>query len=118
MDVFYHYLEAIEAARLCDLNFRGESLDQILVHYSVGCSEECQDIGYEMTLIRRQLGVPLFDVHGQVYFFSSPVGGLRELVKLPYVWVANWKENKSAASLLQQRLVDYRNLLVTRQVNS
>lgn len=62
MDILHHDLESIEAAGFGNLDFAAESLDQVLVHDTIGSSEEGKDVRDEITLIVVKSVVPIMKI--------------------------------------------------------
>ncbi len=83
VDVLHHDLETVEAASFGGLDFRGESLDEILVNDTVGSGEEGKDVRDEVTLVVVELVVPIVKILGKVDLFGGPEGGFGLLVHLP-----------------------------------
>ena len=55
MDVLHGDLEAVEAARLRQLDLRREALDEVLVDNAVRGGEKGEDVGDEVALVVAQL---------------------------------------------------------------
>jgi hypothetical protein len=61
VNIFHHHLEAVEAAGFGHLNFRAETLSQILKHNTVGGSEKRENVLDEVLLIWSEFE-PVFGV--------------------------------------------------------
>lgn len=72
MDVFHHYLEAIEAASFGNLNLSAETLDQVLVDDSIGRGEKRQDVGNKVSLIIVDSVVPVVEILREIDLFRGP----------------------------------------------
>ena len=90
MDVFYHDLEAIEAAsfRCCYLG--GEIVTQVLVDDAIRGGKECKDMGEKVAFVVRQMG-SIHNVCGEVDLLDRPEGGFGFLVHVPDVRVLDGK---------------------------
>ncbi len=51
MNILHHDLKAVKAARLRDLNFSAEALDEVLIDDPVRGGEEGEDVGDEVSLV-------------------------------------------------------------------
>lgn len=87
VNVLHHDLEAVEAARLGDLDFARETLNQVLIDDAVGSGEEGENVRDEVLLIIVDLVVPVVEILGQINLLSSPERGLGLLVHLPNLCV-------------------------------
>ena len=103
MDVLHHHLETIETSGLWHLDLCCEALCQVLKNYSIGGSEESENMLNEVFLAVSEF-FPVLDVLGEVDLFCSPEGSLLILVHLPNVTILNWEQYKSIWILLQKRL--------------
>ena len=83
VDVLHHDLETVEATSLGDLDFTTEALDKVLVDNSIGCSEECKDVGNEVSLVIIESVVPVVKILGEINLFGGPERSLSLLVHLP-----------------------------------
>jgi hypothetical protein len=83
VDVLHHDLETVEATGLRYLDFTAEALEEVLVDNSVRCSEECKNMGDEVSLVVIELVVPVVEILGQINLFGGPERSLCLLVHLP-----------------------------------
>lgn len=83
MDILHHDLESIEAASFRNLNFTTKSLNKVLVHDAIRCSEEGENVRDEEAFIVIKAIVPVWEVLGKVNLFGRPERCLGLLVHLP-----------------------------------
>ena len=106
----------IEHPGLCNLNFTGKPLDEVLVDNAVGGGEKGENVGDKVTLILVKSVLPVIEILGKVHLLGGPERRLRLLIHLPnllnplatslsssesnkYLVVLNWEEDKAALGL-------------------
>ncbi|RUS30956.1 hypothetical protein BC938DRAFT_478709 [Jimgerdemannia flammicorona] len=83
VDILNHDLESIEASRLGNLNVVAKAFNEVLVDNTIRRGKEGEDVRNKVTLVFRQLVVPIFLVVGEVDFFGGPEGRFSLFIKLP-----------------------------------
>lgn len=101
MNVLHHHLEAVEATSFRDLDFSAESLSEVFINDSIGCSEESKNVLNEVSLVVIK-SLPIFNVSGEIHFFGSPEGSLLIFVHLPNVVVLDWKNDESVGVFFEK----------------
>lgn len=72
MDVLHHDLESIEELGFRTLDFRTESLHQVLVDDPVRRSEKSKNVLDEMSLVVVQFVLPVVQVRSEIDLLGSP----------------------------------------------
>ncbi|KAK8449102.1 hypothetical protein SEVIR_7G161450v4 [Setaria viridis] len=104
VDVLNGDLEAVEGARLGDLDVGHEAGGEVLEHDAVGGGEEGEHVGDEVALVGGER-VPVARVGGEVHLLGSPEGRHRLLVELPDLRVPDREHGEAVRRLRQQGLL-------------
>lgn len=84
MNILDGNLKSIEEAGLEALDFGGKVTREVFVDNSIGGSEECEDVGDEMTFIIGE-AFPILEIGGKVNLLGGPEASLGLFVHAPYL---------------------------------
>ena len=84
MNILNGNLKSIEEAGLEALDFDGKVTREVFVDNSIGGSEECEDVGDEMTFIIGE-AFPILEIGGKVNLLGGPEASLGLFVHAPYL---------------------------------
>lgn len=85
MNILDGNLKSIEEAGLGTLDFGGKVTREVFVDNSIGCGEEGEDVGDEMTFIVGE-AFPILEIGGKVNLLGGPEASLGLFVHAPYLY--------------------------------
>ena len=103
VNVLHHDLETVECPCFCPTDFVGEVDDEILVHDTIACSKESENVLEEMLLVFVEL-FPVFHVLSEIDFFCSPKRCSVLFVHSPDIVMFNREQNETIQIFLEHRL--------------
>jgi len=94
VNVFHHYLEAVEASGFGNLDFGAEALGKVFQNNTIRGSEESEYVLDEMLFVRCEL-LPVFHVKPEVDLVNGPKVSHLVLIHLPNVLVLDRKDDEA-----------------------